>query len=121
MYENVGYLANPNPTPHACIFKLIWETIKLKSVTASASATTLSINPLNEEMKIAIFRNPVNSILHFEYNGELKTKVFDFLGRQLINTKAKTIDMSAMPIGVYIIQTTDSTTNKKNSYKVIKK
>ena len=36
-------------------------------------------------------------------------------------TKAKTIDMSAMPIGVYIIQTTDSTTNKKNSYKVIKK
>ena len=95
--------------------------IKLKSVTASASATTLSINPLNEEMKIAIFPNPVNSILHFEYNGELKTKVFDFLGRQLINTKAKTIDMSAMPIGVYIIQTTDSTTNKKNSYKVIKK
>tara|TARA_R110001592_G_scaffold69514_1_gene213368 strand:+ start:9375 stop:11624 length:2250 start_codon:yes stop_codon:yes gene_type:complete len=95
--------------------------IKLKSVTASATATTLSIDVLNEELKIAIFPNPVNTVLHLEYNGELKTKVFDFLGRQLISTKSKTINMSAMPIGVYIIQTTNSTTNKRNSYKVIKK
>ncbi len=95
--------------------------IKLKSVTASASATTLSVETFTEEMKIAIFPNPVNSILHIQYYGELKTTVYDFLGRQLLETQLKTIDMSTMPNGIYIIQTTDSISNKKNSYKVIKK
>jgi hypothetical protein len=95
--------------------------ITFKSVTASASATTLSIDSLTEEMKIAIYPNPVNSILHIQYHGELKTTIYDFLGRKLMDSQLKTIDMSTMPNGMYIIHTTDTTTNKKNSYKVIKK
>ncbi|RIA09308.1 putative secreted protein (Por secretion system target) [Flavobacteriaceae bacterium MAR_2010_72] len=95
--------------------------IKIKSVTASASATTLSIESLTEEMKIAVFPNPVTSVLQIQYKGDLETTVYDFLGRELLRTEAKTIDMSTLPVGVYVIQTTDKTINKKNSYKIIKK
>ena len=95
--------------------------ITFKSVTASASATTLSIDSLTEEIKIAIYPNPVNTILHIQYHGELKTTIYDFLGRKLMDSQLKTIDMSKMPNGMYIIHTTDTTTNKKNSYKIIKK
>ncbi len=95
--------------------------IKIKSVTASASATTLSIETLTEEMKIAIFPNPVNSVLQIKYQGHLNAKVYDFLGRELLSTNSKSIDMREMPAGVYIIKTTDKTINKTNSYKIIKK
>ncbi|MDN3492729.1 sialate O-acetylesterase [Winogradskyella bathintestinalis] len=95
--------------------------IQLKSVTASASATTLSVDTLTEEMNINIYPNPVKSIINLDYNGDLKTKMFDFSGRLLLETESKTIDMSTMPTGVYVLQTTETTTNKQNSYKVIKK
>ena len=95
--------------------------VNIKSVTASASATTLSIETLTEEMKIAIFPNPVNSVLQIKYQGHLNAKVYDFLGRELLSTNSKSIDISAMPAGVYIIKTTDKAINKTNSYKIIKK
>ncbi|RIA09307.1 putative secreted protein (Por secretion system target) [Flavobacteriaceae bacterium MAR_2010_72] len=95
--------------------------VKLKSVTASASSTTLSINPMVEEMNIAIFPNPVRSELNIRYQGDLDIELFDFLGRTIIRTKSKIIDMGTMPVGVYIIQTTNKSTNQKNSYKIIKK
>ncbi|WP_338410704.1 T9SS type A sorting domain-containing protein, partial [uncultured Flavobacterium sp.] len=95
--------------------------VNIKSVTASASATTLSIETLTEEMKITIFPNPVNSVIQIKYQGHLNAKVYDFLGRELLSTNSKSIDMSEMPAGVYIIKTTDKTINKTNSYKIIKK
>ena len=95
--------------------------IKLKSVTASASTTTLSVETLTEEIKIALFPNPVNSILQIKYQGNLEAKVYDFVGREILTTNSKSIDMSALPSGVYIIKTTDKTLNKTNSYKIIKR
>ena len=95
--------------------------VNIKSVTASASATTLSIETLTEEMKITVFPNPVNSVIQIKYQGHLNAKVYDFLGRELLSTNSKSIDMSEMPAGVYIIKTTDKTINKTNSYKIIKK
>ncbi|MGK0253132.1 MAG: hypothetical protein ACI9OE_000592 [Mariniflexile sp.] len=94
---------------------------KISSITASASASTLAITVKKEVFKISVYPNPVTSQLQIQYEGDLKTTVFDFVGRKLLDTKLKTIDMSSMPNGIYIIQTTDSTTNKKNSYKIVKK
>ena len=94
--------------------------IKLKSITASATATTLSIERLTEEMKISFFPNPVNSILQIQYQGNLETKVYDSLGRKVLSTNSKSIDMKAMPSGVYIIKIIDNVLNKTNSYKIIK-
>jgi len=71
--------------------------IKLKSITASARATTLSIESLTEEMRISFYPNPVNSILQIQYQGNLEAKVYDFSGRKVLSTNSKSIDMSVMP------------------------
>tara|TARA_R110001606_G_scaffold6617_1_gene29698 strand:+ start:8467 stop:10041 length:1575 start_codon:yes stop_codon:yes gene_type:complete len=95
--------------------------IQFKSFTASASTTILSVNSLTENLEISMFPNPVSSVLNINYDGNLSTKIFDFLGRSVIKTKSKTINMSNLPNGLYIIQTKDILSNKTNSYKVVKK
>tara|TARA_R110001606_G_scaffold6617_1_gene29697 strand:+ start:6220 stop:8373 length:2154 start_codon:yes stop_codon:yes gene_type:complete len=94
--------------------------IRIKSLTASSSNTTLSVESLLEEMKISLYPNPVNSILNIQYQGSLEAKVFDSLGREILSSTTKSINMRQLPAGVYIIQTIDKSINKTNSYKVIK-
>ncbi|MDN3492730.1 phosphatidylinositol-specific phospholipase C domain-containing protein [Winogradskyella bathintestinalis] len=94
--------------------------IQLKSVTASASEITLGVNPVIENMTISVFPNPVTSELNIKYENNLTTTIIDFLGRPVITTPSKTINMSSLPNGIYIVRMTDMLTNKTNSYKVIK-
>jgi hypothetical protein len=94
--------------------------IKLKSITASATASSLSAERLTEEMKISFFPNPVKSILQIQYQGNIEARVYDSLGRKVLSTNSKSIEMSAMPSGVYILKIIDNVLNKTNSYKVIK-
>lgn len=95
--------------------------IQLKSITASASTTTLSIDVVDENMKILMYPNPVSTQLTIKYEGDLNTSLFDALGRSVIKTQSKIIDMESLPNGIYILTTKDNSTNKTNSYKVIKK
>ena len=94
---------------------------RIKSVTASASGASLKVYPLNNEMEITIFPNPVNSILNIQYDGDLQIIINDIIGKEIIKTEQKSIDMSRIPKGIYIVNLTDTKNSKKNSYKVIKK
>ena len=49
------------------------------------------------------------------------TSVYDINGSKLIETKSKSIDMSKMSTGTYIIKTLDNESKKANSGKIIKK
>jgi hypothetical protein len=95
--------------------------IKITGVTGSALSTTLLIETINKIFNVNLYPNPVTSQLQIDYNGRLKTIVYDFLGKQLLSTQLKTINMSTLPVGVYIIETTDAATNETNRYKIIKK
>ena len=95
--------------------------IRMKSITASASGASLKVYPLNNEMEITIFPNPVNSILNIQYDGDLQIIINDILGKEIIKTGRKSIDMSRIPKGIYIVTLADIKNSKKNSYKVIKK
>jgi hypothetical protein len=94
--------------------------IKITGLTGSALSAALLIQPINKIVSITIYPNPVTSHLQIDYVGKLKTIVYDFLGKQLLSTELKTINMNTLPIGVYFIQTTDLDTNETNSYKIIK-
>ena len=72
-------------------------------------------------MKITIFPNPVNSILNIQYDGDLQIIIHDISGKEIIKTGRKSIDMSSIPRGIYIVNLADIKNSKKNSYKVIKK
>ena len=95
--------------------------VKIKSVTSSAAGASLKVYPLNNEMEILIYPNPVNSVLNIQYDGDLLIIINDILGKEIIKTEQKSIDMSRIPKGIYIVNLTDTINSKKNSYKVIKK
>jgi hypothetical protein len=86
-----------------------------------AEKSSLSIASFNELLDIRFYPNPVQTELQIQYNGDLTTSVYDISGVKLIETKSKTIDMSKMTTGTYIIKALDNETKKANSCKIIKK
>ena len=85
-----------------------------------ANLSTLSVPSSDELVNIKFYPNPVQSELQIQYNGDLTTSVYDVCGTKLIETKSKTIDMSNIASGMYIIKTVENKTEKTNSFKIIK-
>ncbi len=86
-----------------------------------ASKSNLSVASFDGSMDIKFYPNPVQTELQIQYNGDLTTSVYDINGAKLIETKSKSIDMSKMATGTYLIKTLDNESKKTNSCKVIKK
>jgi hypothetical protein len=85
-----------------------------------ANLSNLSVASLDGSLDIKFYPNPVQSELKIQYNGDLTTSVYDICGTKLIETKSKTIDMSNIASGMYIIKTLENISEKTNSYKIIK-
>jgi hypothetical protein len=86
-----------------------------------ASKSNLSVASFDGSMDIKFYPNPVQTELQIQYNGDLTTSVYDINGAKLIETKSKSIDMSKMATGTYLVKTLDNESKKTNSCKVIKK
>ena len=85
-----------------------------------ANLSNLSVGALDGLLDIKFYPNPVQSELQIQYNGDITTSVYDICGAKLIETKSKTIDMSKMSAGMYIIKTLENKTEKTASYKIMK-
>ncbi|WP_304199551.1 DUF4960 domain-containing protein [Flavobacterium alvei] len=86
-----------------------------------ANKSNLSSASFDGAKNIKFYPNPVQNELQIQYDGDLTTSIYGINGAKLIETKLKTIDMSKMATGTYVIKTVDNETQKTNSYKIIKK
>jgi len=86
-----------------------------------ANLSNLSVASLDESFDIKFYPNPVQSELQIQYKGDLTISLYDISGAKLIETKSKSIDMSKMSTGVYIVKTFENESKKTYSYKIIKK
>lgn len=86
-----------------------------------ASKSKLSSASFDATMEIKFYPNPVQNELQIQYDGDLTTSIYGVNGAKLVETKLKTIDMSKMATGTYLIKTVDNATQKTNNYKIIKK
>ena len=86
-----------------------------------ANKSNLSVASFDGSLDIKFYPNPVQNELQIQYNGDLTTSVYDISGTKLIETKSKSIDMSKMAAGTYVVKTLDNDTKKSNSCKIIKK
>lgn len=64
----------------------------------------LSTNDFNKS-KVIIYPNPIQNELHIE-TGEVvnSVEIFDLLGKQMLNSKDKNIDVSGLQKGIYLVK-----------------
>ena len=86
----------------------------------------LSIEDNNLDLQIKVYPNPTAQMLYVSHP-DFKTfsiQITDLNGKQIylgtIN-KEEPLDVSAYAIGMYLLTVENKATNKKNTYKVIKK
>jgi hypothetical protein len=76
--------------------------------------------PENEVSKIRVYPNPSSSIVYIDYIEDLEITLFNILGQQILKTNSKTIDISSLNEGTYLLVAKDSN-NTITNFKIIKK
>ncbi len=87
-------------------------------------ALSILDNPL--ELQLKVYPNPTTHFLNVSHPLEsiFGITILDFNGKQLyigIINKEEPLDVSNLAQGMYLITIESTTTNKKNTYKIIKK
>jgi hypothetical protein len=85
--------------------------------------TVGALNSLSIEdamaMGIRIYPNPFSSVINVDYSEDLQLTLFNVLGQQVLSASSKTINISKLDQGTYILRTKDSNNTIKN-FKIIK-
>ena len=94
------------------------EPIEIKAVTAGVQA---GLSTIETEMPgVRIYPNPSSSVVNIDHNEDLEITLFNILGQQILKTNSKTINISNLEKGTYILITEDSN-NTITNFKLIKK
>ena len=92
--------------------------LQIKQVTVGA------LNSLSVEdamaMGIRIYPNPFSSVITVDYSEDLQLTLFNVLGQQVLSSSSKTINISNLDQGTYILSAKDSN-NNINNFKIIKR
>jgi hypothetical protein len=86
--------------------------------------TVGALNSLSVEdaiaMGIRIYPNPSSSVINIDYHEDLQLTLFNVLGQQVMSSNSKSINISNLDQGTYILRAKDSN-NTINNYKIIKR
>ena len=91
--------------------------IQINKVTVGAP-NSLSVDDAMP-IGIKIYPNPSSSVINIDYPGDLQLILFNFLGQQLLSSSSKTLNISNLKQGTYILKIKDSK-NTINNFKIIK-
>jgi len=99
-------------------------TITFTSPNQIGKVTVGALNSLSIEdamaMGIRIYPNPFSSVINVDYSEDLQLTLFNVLGQQVLSASSKTINISKLDQGTYILRTKDSN-NNINNFKIIKR
>lgn len=70
-------------------------------------------------MGIRIYPNPSSSVINIDYHEDLQLTLFNVLGQQVMSSNSKSINISNLDQGTYILRAKDSN-NTINNFKIIK-
>ena len=97
------------------------ESVSFKSVTASSSNGTLTIEDIEQiPNQIFVYPNPTTDRIYIQGENILQTELFEIRGRKVKTTNQRQIDISEMGVGTFILKVTTETNNTK-SFKIIKR
>ena len=82
---------------------------------------SLGNNEAAEDFEIEYYPNPTSNFVNFNYQGDLSISVYDILGRRIIETNEKFIDLSDYNKGLYLFKINDYYNQKFKLIRIIKK
>ena len=82
---------------------------------------SLGNNEVSEDFEIEYYPNPTSDFVNFIYQGDISISVYDILGREIIKTNEKLIDLRDYNKGLYIFKINDFYNQKFKSVRIIKK
>jgi len=89
-------------------------------VTTLFNGGTLSVNNQSKEI-FNSYPNPVVDYLHFSSNDVYSVEVYNILGAKVSSQKAvKSVDMTNLNKGVYIVKAINNETSNVSTIKVVK-
>ncbi len=93
---------------------------------SSMDIKALSTEEFTMDVAIKVYPNPTTQYLYAEQqdNHQMEIRLIDLGGKTLFTKKVNSkeaIDVSGFVTGLYLIELRDAETNKKNTYKIIKK
>lgn len=96
----------------ACFFKSLFCNncsgfYSTSRVDAKCAVNSVGIDELNEENKIALFPNPVQSQLNIkglEGSGAFEINIYNHLGQLFLKSFNTTLDVSSLDTGIYLIK-----------------
>ena len=94
------------------------DPLQIKAVTAGVQA---GLSTIESQMPgIKVYPNPSSSTVNIDYPEELNITLYNVLGQQILKTNSKTINISNLEKGTYILITEDEN-NSITNFKLIKK
>ena len=94
-------------------------SIQNGDVTLVFACVALSIDE-SDISGIRVYPNPSSSIVYIDSSEDLEITLYSLLGQQILKTNSKTIDISSLNDGIYLIVAKDSN-NKITNFKLMKK
>ena len=86
----------------------------------TAGDAFLSSETIDGQMSISIFPNPTSSILNINYDGELNISMYNVLGKLILETNDKQINLSKYRSGTYILHVQNLKSGNSTNFKIIK-
>ena len=86
----------------------------------TANDATLSIETVDGNMSISIYPNPTAAILNVKFDKDLELTIYNLLGQQVLQSNSKTLDLSGLNDGTYILVTKNLENNTTTNFKIIK-
>ena len=94
------------------------DAVQIKAVTANDA--TLSIETVDGNMNVSIYPNPTAAILNVNFDKDLELTIYNMLGQQVLQSNSKTLDISGLNDGTYILVAKNLENNTTTNFKIIK-
>ena len=82
---------------------------------------SLGIDFDETDFRFNYFPNPTEDYINFNYEGNLSISVYDMLGKEILKTNDKLINMKGFQNGIYIFKIHDIVKQKSKSIRILKK
>jgi hypothetical protein len=97
---------------------MVWNRVLSQTEITQAYNDTLSLSKTLDFLNV--YPNPTSSIINIDFEFSI-AKVFDLIGRKVLESRLKTIDLSELPNSIYLLRLYDNSNNVLGTSKVIKK